>query len=79
MKTTIELSDDLARAARQYATRHGLTLRAVIEVLVYAHRRDSPWHAGAGACLQALAGGRASWAIPWPCLHEFLAINPLVD
>ena len=31
MKTTIELSDDLALAARRYATRHGLTLRAVIE------------------------------------------------
>lgn len=31
MKTTIELSDELALAARQYATRHGLTLRAVIE------------------------------------------------
>ena len=22
----------------------------------------------------ALAEGRATWAIPWPCLHEFLAI-----
>ena len=43
-------------------------------ILVYAHRRDSPWHAGARACLKALAAGRASWAIPWPCLHEFLAI-----
>lgn len=31
VKTTIELSDDLALAAKQYATRHGLTLRAVIE------------------------------------------------
>ena len=31
MKTTIELSDDLALAAKRYATRHGLTLRAVIE------------------------------------------------
>ena len=31
MKTTIELSDDLALAAGLYATRHGLTLRAVIE------------------------------------------------
>lgn len=43
-------------------------------ILVYAHRRDSPWHGRARVCLQALAGGRAAWAIPWPCLHEFLSI-----
>ena len=24
--------------------------------------------------MRLLAEGRASWAIPWPCLHEFLAI-----
>lgn len=43
-------------------------------VLVYAHRRDSAWHAAASARLRELAEGRSSWAIPWPCLHEFLAI-----
>ena len=43
-------------------------------VLVYAHRADSPWHQPAAACVRALAEGRASWAIPWPCVHEFLAI-----
>jgi hypothetical protein len=31
MKTTIELTDDLAIRAKRYAARHGLTLRAVIE------------------------------------------------
>ena len=31
MKTTVELADDLAREAKEYASRHGLTLRAVIE------------------------------------------------
>lgn len=31
MKTTIELTDDLAVKAKRYAARHGLTLRAVIE------------------------------------------------
>jgi hypothetical protein len=31
MKTTIELTDDLAIKAKRYAARHGLTLRAVIE------------------------------------------------
>jgi hypothetical protein len=43
-------------------------------ILVYAHREDSEWHAAAYARLVILAEGRSSWAIPWPCLHEFLAI-----
>ncbi len=43
-------------------------------ILVYAHREDSPWHEQAFACLASLAQGRAAWAIPWPCVHEFLAI-----
>lgn len=43
-------------------------------LLVYAHREDSPWHDVAHASVAALAEGRAAWAIPWPCLHEFLAI-----
>jgi toxin-antitoxin system PIN domain toxin len=43
-------------------------------LLVYAHREDSPFHDRAAACLADLAQGRAAWAIAWPCLHEFLAI-----
>jgi hypothetical protein len=43
-------------------------------ILVYAHRSDSPWHAAAATCLRDLAEGAGSWAIPWPCLHEFVAI-----
>jgi toxin-antitoxin system PIN domain toxin len=43
-------------------------------ILVYAHRRDSQWHQPAAACLRELAEGTATWALPWPCLHEFLAI-----
>jgi uncharacterized protein len=43
-------------------------------ILVYAHRRDSEWHAASSATVRALAQGRSAWAIPWPCLHEFLAI-----
>ena len=43
-------------------------------VLVYAHREDSAWHSGAYLCVEGLAQGRGAWAIPWPCLHEFLAI-----
>ncbi len=43
-------------------------------ILVYAHREDSPFHEAAYRRVAELAEGRASWAIPWPCLHEFLAI-----
>lgn len=43
-------------------------------VLVAAHRRDHPGHARAAAAVRSLAEGRESWALPWPCLHEFLAI-----
>lgn len=43
-------------------------------VLVYAHRSDSDWHDRAAGCLRSLAEGRAPWAIPWPCVHEFIAI-----
>lgn len=43
-------------------------------VLVYAHRRDSEWHRPAADRVRSLAEGPAPWAIPWPCIHEFLAI-----
>jgi toxin-antitoxin system PIN domain toxin len=43
-------------------------------ILVYAHREDAQWHDIAHDRLTELAEGRTSWAIPWPCLHEFLAI-----
>lgn len=43
-------------------------------LLVYAHREDSPWHESAYASIRGLAEGRQPWAIPWPCLHEFVAI-----
>jgi len=43
-------------------------------LLVYAHRGDSVWHTGARKAVTGLAEGRGAWAIPWPCLHEFLAI-----
>jgi toxin-antitoxin system PIN domain toxin len=43
-------------------------------LLVYAHREDSPWHKMAVDRLSELADSGAPWAIPWPCVHEFLAI-----
>jgi uncharacterized protein len=43
-------------------------------ILVYSVREDSPWHRRALACLRSLAEAEAAWAIPWPCVHEFLAV-----
>jgi len=43
-------------------------------ILVHSHRTDSEWHSAAAAVLTQLAEGRAPWAIPWPCVHEFLSI-----
>jgi uncharacterized protein len=43
-------------------------------ILVYAHREDSPFHNPAAQRISELAEGSATWSIPWPCVHEFLAI-----
>jgi toxin-antitoxin system PIN domain toxin len=43
-------------------------------ILIYAHRFDSPFNQVAFERLTELANGAAAWGIPWPCLHEFLAI-----
>jgi toxin-antitoxin system PIN domain toxin len=49
-------------------------------ILVYAHRKESTFHDRARACLRTAAEGGEAWAIPWPCVHEFLAIvtNPRI-
>ena len=49
-------------------------------LLVYAHRLDSQFQRPAAACIASLAEGKAAWAIPWACLHEFLSIatNPRI-
>ena len=40
-------------------------------LLVYAHRRDATFHAAAKRLIATLSEATASWAIPWPCIHEF--------
>ncbi len=44
-------------------------------ILVYAHREDSEWHKEALSALIELSEGTQRWAIPWPCIHEFVAIT----
>lgn len=43
-------------------------------ILVYAHREDSPHHAAAQRLLHQAVTGRSPVGFPWPVLHEFLAI-----
>jgi len=49
-------------------------------LLVYAHRPDFPQFESANRVLRALADDPMTWAIPWPCVHEFLGVttNPRV-
>ena len=43
-------------------------------LLVYAHREESEFHLMAVRRLEELRQGAATWAVPWPCVHEFIAI-----
>src|SRR5205807_2939375 len=43
-------------------------------ILVYAHREEAPFHAVGERCMTDLAESRSAWAIPWPCVHEFLGV-----
>ena len=47
-------------------------------ILVYAHRSESPFYDAASRHITALAESSSPWAIPWPCVHEFynIATNP---
>ena len=43
-------------------------------VLIQALREDAPFHAQALAALGGLVGSGSRWGLPWPCVHEFLAV-----
>jgi toxin-antitoxin system PIN domain toxin len=43
-------------------------------LLIYAHKEGSPFHTAAAERVDSLRHQRAAWAIPWPCLHEFIGI-----
>ena len=43
-------------------------------ILVYAHRGDSPFHAVASERVRELAEGRTRWGLLWQCVHEFLGV-----
>ena len=43
-------------------------------LLVFAHRGNAPHHQAALAALQPVLEGASPWALPWPCVHEFISI-----
>lgn len=50
-------------------------MRAVdTNVLVLAHHEQAPEHETARDLLTVLAEGDFPWAIPWPCVYEFLRV-----
>ena len=49
-------------------------------LLVYAHRPEMPFHERALQVLTDAVGGPEPVSVPWPCVHEFLAVvsNPRI-
>lgn len=49
-------------------------------LLVYVHRGNSVHHEAALAALQPVFEGTSAWALPWPCVHEFISVttNPAI-
>ena len=43
-------------------------------ILVYSHRKDSTFYKAAFSKLKQLAESGFDWAIPWPCIHEFISV-----
>jgi uncharacterized protein len=47
-------------------------------LLIFAHRWNAPHHQAALAALMPIFEGDLPWALPWPCVHEFISVatNP---
>jgi predicted nucleic acid-binding protein len=43
-------------------------------LLVYAYREDSEFHTTAVEQLRPVIEGDSPWALPWPCVHEFIGV-----
>jgi toxin-antitoxin system PIN domain toxin len=43
-------------------------------ILVYARREETPHHAQAKDLVIKLAEGDSLWALPWPCIYEFVRV-----
>lgn len=42
-------------------------------ILIYSHRPENPFHTNAKNVINTLRDGPGDWAIPWPCVHEFIS------
>jgi len=49
-------------------------------LLVYAYRDESPFYLLSTEMLRPVIEGSAPWALPWPCVHEFIGVvtNPKI-
>ena len=49
-------------------------------LLVYAYLEGSPFHSIITEELRPIIEGSAPWALPWPCVHEFIGVvtNPRI-
>jgi toxin-antitoxin system PIN domain toxin len=43
-------------------------------LLVYSYREDSEFHARILEHLRPVIEGDNPWALPWPCVHEFIGV-----
>ncbi|MSU56624.1 MAG: PIN domain-containing protein [Pedosphaera sp.] len=43
-------------------------------LLVYAYREDSEFHSDTMEQLRPVIEGGSPWALPWPCVHEFIGV-----
>ena len=42
--------------------------------MIYARREELPHHVRARALVTGLAQGDEPWALPWPCVYEFIRV-----
>ncbi len=43
-------------------------------LLVYAYREESEFHQLAVEKIRSVIEGPTPWALPWPCVHEFIGV-----
>ena len=44
-------------------------------LLIFVHRGNSAQHKTALSALLPVIEGTSAWALPWPCVHEFISIS----
>jgi|GEM_PF-78414 len=83
-RTTLKIDDDLFVQLKKRAASQGKSMASLVNdllrqaidtnILVFAEIRTSENHTAARKTLTDLAEGAVPWAIPWPCVYEFLRV-----